>query len=198
MPDRKDRFYYLAKKDNFRSRAAFKLMEIDKRFHMLSIDDFVLEFGSSPGGWTQYVRSITSNPIVSIDLSPMEPIENVHFIKGDLMNPDFDSILRENLNRIGITNFTVVLSDAMIHTSGNRGRDHASSYLLDERIMNISMRYLRPGGNVILKQFYGDLTKTFLKKWEEQFRYSGMTTPEASRRGSSEIYIVFKGKIHDL
>jgi 23S rRNA (uridine2552-2'-O)-methyltransferase len=197
MPDRKDRFYYLAKKDNFRSRATFKLMEMDRKFGLLSHDDFVLEFGSSPGGWTQYIRSVTAKPIVSVDLSPMEPIENVYFIRGDIMNPGFDLILKNNLEKIGITMFNVILSDAMVHTSGNRGRDHASSFLLDDRIMTVSLKYLAQGGNIALKQFYGDLTRDFMKKWAGHFRYSGMTTPEASRRGSSEIYIVFRNRIYE-
>ncbi len=195
MAKREDHYYRLAKRESFRSRAAYKLQEIDRKFRVIGETDNVLEFGASPGGWTQYVLSVTSGTVLSVDVSPMAPLEHVHFLKGDVMSPELPKKIESMMGSLGLKEFDCIISDAMVHTSGDRSRDHSSSYLLDTRIMEISLYLLKKGGNTVIKQFQGDLTKGFVDTWGKYFSSTRVTTPAASRKHSSEIYVVFSGKL---
>ena len=195
MPGREDHYYRLAKRENFRSRAAYKLQGIDRKFGFIAGHDNVLEFGAAPGGWTQYVLSVTRGVVLSVDISPMVPLERMHFLKGDIMSPLLPGKITSLMVSLGVAEFDCMISDAMVHTSGDRSRDHSSSYLLDERIMEIGLPLLKRGGNALVKQFHGDLTRDFVGRWGRQFSESHITTPAASRKHSSEIYIVFLGKL---
>ncbi len=93
--NRKDKYYIKAKKDNLRSRAAFKLMEIQEKFNVISENSNVLEIGASPGGWTQVIRTITGRPVISVDINRMKPIDGVIFIQGDIKNPDIINIIQK-------------------------------------------------------------------------------------------------------
>lgn len=194
MPRRQDRYYYKAKKDSLRSRASYKLREIQNKFEVLDEGDIVLEFGASPGGWTQVVLGVTQSPVVAVDLAPMEPLENVIFIKRDINDPRVEEDIRNALQELGITEIDVILSDAMVKTSGDKSRDHASSYLLCRRVMELSEIFLKQDGNIVLKQFQGDLTPQFLNEWKRKYRFSKITSTQASRSGSREVYIILKHK----
>lgn len=193
--NRKDRYYSRAKKDNFRSRASYKLLEIQSKFNVIWKTDYVIEFGSSPGGWTQVARKLTEKPVIAIDISPMDPIENVTFVQGNINDPGLSEKIKIAMDSLGISSVSTVLSDAMIKTSGNYDRDHMGSYLLCDNVMNLSIDLLSPGGNVVLKQFQGDSTMAFVNKWKVYFNYYKVTKPNASRRHSREVYIIFKDKI---
>ena len=195
--DRKDYYYKKAKQQNYRSRAAFKLMELQTKSSILKYGDNVLEIGSSPGGWTQIIRSITERPVISVDLNDMEPIEGVYFIRGNISNPAINERIKPYMEKLHIEKFSAVLSDAMSRTSGKRDIDHSSSYLLCKRVMEISMDLLAEGGTVVVKQFQGDLTIPFLNEWSPRFRNSRITNVAASRESSSEVYIIFKGYISE-
>jgi 23S rRNA (uridine2552-2'-O)-methyltransferase len=193
--ERKDKYYARAKKDNYRSRASYKLLEIQSKFGIIWKTDYVLEFGSSPGGWTQVVQKFTEKPIISVDINSMAPIENVTFIQGNINDPLLVEKIRTVMDSLGINTISTVLSDAMIKTSGNYDRDHYRSYLLCDNVMNISLDLLSSGGNVVLKQFQGDSTMEFIDKWKTYFDFSKITKPNASRQHSREVYIVFKDKL---
>jgi 23S rRNA (uridine2552-2'-O)-methyltransferase len=193
--DRKDKYYTKAKKDNYRSRASYKLLEIQRKFNIIYPDDSVLEFGSSPGGWTQVVQQFTDKPVISVDISRMDPIENVLFIQGDINDPELTSKIRDAMVSAGINSINTVISDAMVKTSGNYDRDHYGSYLLCENVMKRSISLLSTGGNAVLKQFQGDSTNQFVNTWKQYFNFYKVTKPNASRQHSREVYIVFKGKI---
>ncbi|ARD84045.1 FtsJ-like methyltransferase [Ferroplasma acidiphilum] len=193
--NRKDRYYTRAKKDNFRSRASYKLLEIQSKFNVIWKTDYVIEFGSSPGGWTQVVQKLTEKPVIAIDISPMDPIENVTFVQGNINDPELSEKIKIAMDSLGISSVSTVLSDAMIKTSGNYDRDHMGSYLLCDNVMNLSIDLLSPGGNVVLKQFQGDSTMAFVNKWKVYFNYYKVTKPNASRQHSREVYIIFKDKI---
>ncbi|MCL4307705.1 MAG: RlmE family RNA methyltransferase [Candidatus Thermoplasmatota archaeon] len=195
MPDHRDKYYYLAKKERYRSRAAFKLMEIQTKFDLLRQGQYVLEVGSSPGGWSQIITSITRNPVISVDINQMEPLDNVIFVKGKIEDPRTVERIGEIMQGAGIKHFQGIVSDAMIHTSGIHDRDHASSYLLCQSVMNLVGRFLENGGFVLLKQFQGDLTVQFVNQWKKHFRNSRTTKVSASRDSSSEIYIIFDGYV---
>lgn len=193
--NRKDRYYTRAKKDNFRSRASYKLLEIQSKFNVIWKADYVIEFGSSPGGWTQVVQKLTEKPVIAIDISPMDPIENVTFVQGNINDPELSEKIKIAMDSLGISSVSTVLSDAMIKTSGNYDRDHMGSYLLCDNVMNLSIDLLSSGGNVVLKQFQGDSTMAFVNKWKVYFNYYKVTKPNASRQHSREVYIIFKDKI---
>ncbi len=191
MTDRRDSYYLKAKRENFRSRAVYKLKEIEDKFHIVREGDFVLEIGASPGGWTQYLTSIEGVKVVSVDIAPHDPVENSVSIRRDIFYTDIFDLISEGAGLICGGKFNAVLSDAMSNTSGNHSRDHASSYLICDRVMTISMEFLSPGGNVLVKHFQGDMTKELIDKWSPKFRGHKVTTPKASRSGSREIYIIF-------
>ena len=193
--DRKDKYYTKAKKDNYRSRASYKLLEIQQKFNIIFPDDSVLEFGSSPGGWTQVVQQFTDKPVISVDISRMDPIENVLFIQGDINDPELTSKIRDAMVSAGINSINTVISDAMVKTSGNYDRDHYGSYLLCENVMKRSISLISRGGNAVLKQFQGDSTNQFVNTWKQHFNFYKVTKPNASRQHSREVYIIFKGKI---
>jgi 23S rRNA (uridine2552-2'-O)-methyltransferase len=85
MPDRKDAYYYRAKSENYASRAAYKLKELHGKFGIIGPGEYVLEIGSSPGGWTKYISEVTGKPVVALDISPMKYMDNVIFLKEDIM-----------------------------------------------------------------------------------------------------------------
>lgn len=193
--ERKDKYYARAKKDNFRSRASYKLLEIQSKFGVIYKMDYVIEFGSSPGGWTQVVQKFTERPVIAVDISPMDPMENVTFIQGNINDPGLTDKIKIAMDSLGINSVSTILSDAMIKTSGNYDRDHMGSYLLCDNVMNISKDLLSSGGNVVLKQFQGDSTMKFVNKWKIFFNFYKVTKPNASRQHSREVYIIFKDKV---
>lgn len=194
MPARKDTYYHKAKDSGFRSRASFKILEIQSKFELLSPGDLVLEIGSSPGGWTQVIREVTEEVVVALDTVKMEPMDGVVFLKGNLFDPALESSLHQVLSELGRENFDVIVSDAMVKTSGDRNIDNSSSYLLCKRVMELADTFLESGGKVLVKQFQGDLTEQFFNEWGKKYRFKKKTSPKASRSGSRELYIIFAGK----
>ena len=194
MSRRKDTYYHKAKESGLRSRASFKILEIQEKFELLREGDLVLEIGSSPGGWTQIIREITGETVVSVDIEKMEPIEGIIFIKSNVFNPELEDKLRNTLLETGRDHFDVILSDAMVKTSGDRNIDHSSSYLLCRRVMELGEKFLDQGGKIVVKQFQGDMTEEFFREWGRKYKFKKKTSPKASRSGSSELYIIFAGK----
>ena len=123
----------------------------------------------------------------------MDPVENVTFIRSDIMNPEVETEISRFLLDKGKKKFDFILSDAMIKTSGSTDVDHSSSYLICERVMKLSTKFLKNEGKVMVKQFQGDLTRSFIDKWKTHFQSSRIIKPKASRQSSSEVYILFKG-----
>ena len=192
MPDRRDRFYYLAKKERYRSRAAFKLLELQTKFGFLKEGQNILEIGASPGGWTQIVTSITGTTVFSVDISPMEPLENTVFIRGRVGDKALKLRIKDEMERLGIEGFDGIISDAMSKTSGNQDIDHSSSYLICQDVIALAEVFLKQDGFVVLKQFQGDLTVKFVNQWKKNFGFSKITKVAASRETSKEVYIVFQ------
>ena len=192
MPDRRDKFYYLAKKERYRSRAAFKLLELQTKFGFMKEGQNVLEIGSSPGGWSQIVSSITGSTVFSVDIDKMEPLENNVFIRGRVGDKALKVRIKDEMDRLGIEAFDGILSDAMSKTSGNQDIDHSSSYLICQEVMALAEALLKPDGFVLLKQFQGDLTVKFVNQWKKYFGFSKITKVAASREASKEIYIIFQ------
>lgn len=193
MPDHRDKYYYLAKKERYRSRAAFKLIELQTKFGFLEEGQLVLEIGSSPGGWSQIINSITKSLVISVDSQKMDPVENNIFIRGRVGDKSLKLRIRDEMEKRGFSEFNGILSDAMSKTGGNQDIDHSSSYLICQSVMELATSLLSEDGFVVVKQFQGDLTTQFVNNWKKMFRFSKVTKVAASREASKEIYIIFQG-----
>lgn len=195
--ERRDYYYFKAKNESLRSRAAYKLREINRQFDLFRIGDTVLDIGSSPGGWSEIIHAETGSPVLAVDRVDMKPVEGVKFHRIDLGSPDLFTVLSQFLSQSGKKQFDVIVSDAMVKTSGQKTRDHAGSYLICERVMEIAKCFLRKGGAVLVKQFQGDMTQAFVSKWKKNYTHSRITKPSSSRNSSAEIYLLFTGHVRN-
>ncbi len=187
---RSDSYYQKAKKEGFRSRASYKLIQINQKFNIIRNGRKILDLGASPGGWSQVVASLNQDGLnVAVDIIPMSPIPGVIFLKSDIFSPDIGGKL------LGKSEFgyDLILSDILMHTSGDRSIDHANSYFILKRILEISMMVLNENGKVLAKMLQGDLTENVKKEYSEHFRRVRITKPPSSLASSSEIYILAEG-----
>jgi len=182
-----DPYYKQAKKEGYRSRAAYKLMEISERFYIIEEDDNVVDLGAAPGGWLQVAREFTTGRVVGIDISPIEPIEGVLTLRADLRESSTVSKVQELMGEVD-----VVLCDAAPNLSGAWSYDHARSIELAESALMFACETLSIGGNFVCKVFQGDMLDEFIKKAREHFRIVRVFTPKASRKESAEVYVVGK------
>ncbi len=190
---KKDYYYKKAKTENYRSRASYKLKQLNRKFRIIKKGDRVLELGSAPGGWTQVAREIVGKEglIVAVDIEKMEPLgyRNVEVIQGDFTQEETIEKIKE------ITPyFDVVISDASPNISGVWDIDHFRSIYLCEKVLDIAERFLRPGGNMLFKVFQGEGIEELRAKVKERFKYVKFSKPRASRSGSAEIYVIGRGK----
>ncbi len=188
----KDHYYRKAKKEKYRSRASFKLKQLNKKFNIIKRGDVVLEIGAAPGGWTQVLREIVTGKgfVLGVDLKNIKPLkfENVKTIKGDFTK---DEVIDE-IKGI-IHGADAVVSDASPDISGVWDIDHFRSVELSRGALSIARDILKPGGNFLVKVFQGAETEEFFREVKETFSYTKRTKPKASREQSSEIYIAAKG-----
>lgn len=190
MRKREDIYYNRAKKAGYRSRAAYKLIEIDRKFEILSRAHYILEIGSSPGGWTDVLMERTPEYLLCVDISAKKSDVMPYSIGGDVTRESSWNDIKEFLDG---KKMDLILSDAMSHTTGQHSLDHASSVNICTSILEYGMEVLRIGGNVMVKQFQGEYTNEFMNQFKGFFRRNYITKPGASRSESSEIYIIFAG-----
>ncbi len=189
----KDAFYLKAKREGYRSRAAYKLIELNRQFNLIRAGDRVVDLGAAPGGWLQ-VASRLAGPngrVIGVDLQQIEPLPQgrVMVLQGDLHLEETQSKIRELLGG----HADCVLSDMSPHLSGIRDADISRSLDLACLALNTATRLLRIGGNFLAKIFVGEEVKGFVVELKKNFRSVHATRPEASRKGSSEIYYCAKG-----
>jgi 23S rRNA (uridine2552-2'-O)-methyltransferase len=192
---RKDYYYRKAKKDNYRSRAAYKLQQINERFMVVKPGDAVLDLGANPGGWSQVASELAGDEgfVVAVDLAKMPPVPGVVFIRGDARKPEIMAEVRAALAETGRDRLDVIVSDMSPNISGNYDMDQARSVELCETALAVADELLRPGGRLVMKVFEGDLFKELVETVKARFSYVRIHGPKASRASSSEIYIVAKG-----
>lgn len=185
---RRDKYYRKAKREDYRSRAVYKLKQIDHRFDLIRPGDTVIDLGASPGGWSQIAAELVGSDgqVVAMDLDRMAPIEGVRFIRGDIRSEAVVAKLRELIPE----GADVVISDMSPDISGNYSYDHARSIELCEHALKFASSVLKPGGNFLVKMFYGDMSKGFAGLVRNRFEESYMHHPKASRSTSSEMYVV--------
>jgi 23S rRNA (uridine2552-2'-O)-methyltransferase len=192
---KKDYYYRKAKKENYRSRAAYKLIQMNERFHVFKEGYVVIDLGANPGGWSQVAAEFVgkSGRVIAIDIKPIEPIEGVITLKGDARSGQMLATVRELLQ--GKT-ANIIISDMAPNISGNYSFDHARSIELAEMALSYSETFLGPGGNMLVKVFDGDLAPELFERIRKMFRNARRYSPDASRKSSSEIYMVGKNKIN--
>jgi 23S rRNA (uridine2552-2'-O)-methyltransferase len=189
---KKDYYYRKAKKERYRSRAAFKLKQLNEKFRIVKKGGVVLDLGAAPGGWMQVLREIVAEEglVVGVDLDDIKPFkfENIKAIKGDFTKDEVAGEIKKIIDSAD-----VVVSDASPDISGVWDVDHFRSVELSRSALSIARDILKPGGNFLVKVFQGGETEDFFREVKGAFSYTKRTKPRASRDQSSEIYIVAKG-----
>ena len=187
---KQDGYYKKAKKEGYRSRSAYKLLQINKRYNLIKSKNVVLDLGAAPGGWSQVALEIVGpeGVVLGVDLQRIEPIDGVTFIRGDITNS-------RTMDRIMdiVSTVDVVVSDLSPNITGHYSMDHAKSVELAEIVLDVSHKILKKKGNLVVKVFEGDLFPDYFKKVESRFGFTKAHSPKASRKQSSEIYVIGKG-----
>lgn len=192
-----DHFVEKAKVAGWRSRASFKIIEIDQKFKLFKKNKVVLDLGAAPGGWSQYaVQKVGEGRVLAIDLLEMTPISGVSFMQQDFLTPDAAQIIRLELEKIpynkhGLCN--IVLSDMAANTTGVQKVDHLKIINLLEEALTLSKQILKEGGSFVGKIFQGGSSDQILKDLRVNFKEVRYFKPESSRKDSSEIYLVAIG-----
>lgn len=189
-----DRFYKEAKKDGYRSRSAFKLLQIADKFDVIKAGDVVVDLGAAPGGWSQVAKGLVGERgvVISVDLQRIEEIEDVVIIKSDITKEEGTIKAVKDLLE-GRDAVDVILSDASPKLSGNRDYDQFRSFELSTSALNIASALLREGGNFVAKIFQGAYYDKFYGDVKERFRYAKAYSPAATRKRSAEVYVIGKG-----
>jgi len=183
-----DPYVAQARAKGFRSRAAFKLEELDARFHLLKKGAKVLDLGAAPGGWSQ-VAAGRGATVVAADVLAMEPIPGVAIFQADLTDPDVPAMLKEALGGPA----ELVLSDMAAPTTGHRATDHLRTIALAEIALEVAIDTLAPGGAFVGKVFQGGAASELLARLKRHFREVRHVKPPASRAESVELYVVALG-----
>lgn len=180
-----------AKTKGYRSRAAFKLLELDRKFHLLRKGGRVLDLGAAPGGWTQVAvaRVGATGRVVAADILSMEPIAGALILEVDMLAPGTPDRLREALGGQA----DLVLSDMAAPTTGHRATDHLRTVALLEAALDLAETVLAPGGAFIGKVFQGGATGELLARFKRLFHDVRHVKPPASRAESIELYLVATG-----
>ena len=189
LKKRKRDFYYRkAKLEGLRSRAAYKLKQLDKKFKIFKGVKKVLDLCCAPGGWLQYSLSRIGEDglIIGVDLVEIAPLPNVRFIRGDITREE----TLEKIVKVANGKIDLVLSDCSPNVSGIWELDHARQIYLAETSLKIARKVLRKGGKFVVKVFQGDLFNNYLDKVREFFKIVKVTKPEASRKESAEMYVI--------
>lgn len=184
-----DPYVRAAEKEGYRSRAAFKLTEIDDKVHVLKPGAVVLDLGAAPGGWSQVAVQRKAGKVVALDILPMAEIPGVHFLQMDFMNDDAPEAL---IAAIG-EGADVVLSDMAPNTTGHKATDHLRIMMLAEAAYEFASQVLKPGGAFIAKVFQGGAQGDFLMQLKRDFETVKHIKPGASRKESAEQFVVAIG-----
>jgi 23S rRNA (uridine2552-2'-O)-methyltransferase len=193
-----DPYVRRAKAENYRSRAAYKLLELDERFGLLKGVKAVVDLGIAPGGWSQVVsRRVPGAKIVGIDLLPTDPLDGVAILQMDFMDDAAPARLREALG----AEPDLVLSDMAANTVGHSRTDHLRTMGLVEAALQFAVETLRPGGAFVAKVLAGGADSELVAELKRHFTAVKHAKPPASRKESSEWYVVaqgFKGRAEEI
>jgi 23S rRNA (uridine2552-2'-O)-methyltransferase len=188
---KKDHYRKLAHEQGFRSRAAYKLKEINKSYRIIGPGSYVLDLGCAPGGWSQVAQKISGNQgkVLGIDTSFVEEISNVKIIQGNI---EESSIVDEIMEYFG-KKADSVICDLSPQVSGNWSVDHATQISLNYSAVKIMDKVLEKKGNALFKVFDGEYSLEFSDFMKKKFIKTKLTKPKASRKPSSELYCICMG-----
>ena len=193
MERKKDPYYKRAKADDYRSRASYKLKQLDKKYKIIRKGDTVVDLGAAPGGWSQVAMEKVEEEgiVVSVDLNRIKPLdgENFYRIRGDFT----DENVQNKIKKIVGGHTKVLISDASPTLTGIKDIDHLRSIDLIESVINIGDNILEDKGNIVIKAFQGEEYKNLIDKLKKKFKVLKTTKPPSSRKKSSEMYIVGLG-----
>ncbi len=200
-----DTYVKMALKEGYRARAAYKLKEIDETLGLIRPGHLVVDLGSAPGAWSQYLRRRLSpdgaavgalnGTIIALDLLPMAPVEGVHFILGDFRENEVATVLQTALQG---RQADVVVSDMAPNLSGIESSDAARVLHLIELAVEFAQNHMKPEGALVVKVFHGSGYGQIVKMFKETFKVVKPIKPKASRDKSSETFLVGMGLIHSI
>jgi 23S rRNA (uridine2552-2'-O)-methyltransferase len=189
---RKEFYYRQAKKHGYRSRAAYKLKQLHRRYDLFKRGWTVLDVGAAPGGWSQIAAQYVAphGKVYAVDIEVLEPIPNVISIKGDITSEE----TKERLKVLIDEPIDIVICDISPDVTGNWSTDHARQIYLAEQALKFSLSdILKQGGRFVCKLFQGDLFERYISNLKQLFMAVHLYKPRASRKKSAEIYVVAKG-----
>lgn len=184
-----DPYVIKAQKEGYRSRAAFKMKEMDEKYHLLKPGMAVVDLGAAPGGWCQIALERGCTPIVAIDLLPIDPLPGVEFMQLDFMDDSAPDKLKAALGGQA----DIVMSDIAHNTTGHRDTDHLKIMALVEAGYLFASEVLKPGGSFVAKVFQGGTENALLAEIKKSFVKVQHVKPPASRKDSSEMYLLATG-----
>ncbi len=184
-----DPYVKKARQMGYRARAAFKLKELDEKFHLLRPGMKVVDLGAAPGSWTQVALEAKVGHIIGIDILEVEPVPGAEILHMDFMDEKAPAVLKAKLGGP----VDLVMSDLAANTTGHRQTDHLRTIALVEAAVEFAMDVLAPGGDFVSKVFQGGAQSDLLNKLKTSFTTVRHAKPKSSRAGSPEIYLVAKG-----
>jgi 23S rRNA (uridine2552-2'-O)-methyltransferase len=188
----KDEFVLKSQKEGFRSRAVYKLQEIQERDRIIKPGQVVVDLGAAPGGWSQYAGSLigAKGRVVALDILPMDSIEDVAVIQGDFRE---DEVLSQLHGVLGGSGVDLVISDMAPNVTGMAVVDQPRSMYLCELALDFAREVLKPGGGIVVKVFQGEGFDQYMKGLRASFTRVVTRKPKASRPKSREVYLVATG-----
>lgn len=187
-----DPYVKQAQREGYRSRSAYKLIELDEKDRLMRPGMRIMDLGSAPGGWSQVAGRLVGakGRVLATDILPMEPIKNVDFIQGDFTD---DAVVAQLLEWLGAGKFDLIISDIAPNITGIDSADQASSMYFLELALDTVRKTLKPGATFVAKMFQGSGSDQYVKELRTSFEKVLIRKPGASRAQSREVYIVAKG-----
>ncbi|BBL71659.1 ribosomal RNA large subunit methyltransferase E [Methylogaea oryzae] len=187
-----DDYVKRAQKEGLRSRAVYKLRELDERYRLLKPGMIVVDLGAAPGGWSEYAvgRVGAKGKVVALDILPMDAIDGVDFIQGDFRE---DSVLAQLRETVGADKVQVVLSDMAPNMSGSKAVDQPRAIHLAELALEAAIELLAAGGSFVIKLFHGEGFDDYVREVRRCFSAVSVKKPDASRSRSREVYLLATG-----
>lgn len=187
-----DPYVRQAQEQGYRSRAVFKLLEIQEKDRLLRPGMTVIDLGAAPGSWSQVAAGLVGDKglVIASDILPMEPLPGVHFVLGDFRE---EAVFAALLAVLGDRQADLVISDMAPNMSGERSVDQPRAMYLAELALELARRVLRPGGDLLVKTFQGEGVDAYRKEMRQSFRQLLVRKPGASRARSSEVYLLGRG-----
>ncbi len=188
-----DEYVQRAQQEGYRSRAVYKLLEIQKRDQLIRPGMTVVDLGAAPGGWSEVARNLVGKKgrVIATDILPMDPIEGVDFVQGDFRE---EAVFEKLMKIIGNQPVDLVLSDMAPNMSGMDAVDQPRSMYLVELALEMARQILKPGGDMLVKVFQGEGSEAYFKELRSEFERLMIRKPKASRPRSSEVYALARGR----